>query len=91
MASGMAVLEFNLPSGYYVQQQRLDSYVKYARVRNLREARYQEKKLEMYFDYVSPVLLLGGRGRQRQAVADGFQTFRTDSRLHNAASLLARR
>lgn len=53
MASGMAVLEVNLPSGYYVQQQKLDSYVRYARVRNLREARYQETKVEVYFDYVS--------------------------------------
>ncbi|XP_022694685.1 CD109 antigen-like [Varroa jacobsoni] len=52
MASGMAVLEVNLPSGYYVQQQKLDSYVRYARVRNLREARYQETKVEVYFDYL---------------------------------------
>ncbi|OQR76238.1 C3 and PZP alpha-2-macroglobulin domain-containing protein 8-like [Tropilaelaps mercedesae] len=52
MASGMAVLELNLPSGYYVQQQKLDAYVRYARVRNLREARYQEKRLDIYFDYL---------------------------------------
>lgn len=56
-SSGMAVLEVNLPSGYYLQQQTLDAYVRSGVVRNLREARYEEKKLEMYFDYLdsSPI------------------------------------
>nr|QOJ54018.1 macroglobulin complement-related 2 [Ixodes ricinus] len=55
--SGMAVLEVNLPSGYYIQQQTLDAYVQSSNVRNLREARYQEKKVEIYFDYLdtSPI------------------------------------
>ncbi|KAL3185141.1 hypothetical protein MRX96_031017 [Rhipicephalus microplus] len=47
--SGMAVLEVNLPSGYYIQQQTLDAYVQSGAVRNLREARYEEKKDEIYF------------------------------------------
>ncbi|KAL1431844.1 hypothetical protein MTO96_013936 [Rhipicephalus appendiculatus] len=55
--SGMAVLEVNLPSGYYIQQQTLDAYVQSGAVRNLREARYEEKKAEIYFDYLdtSPI------------------------------------
>lgn len=53
----MAVLEVNLPSGYYIQQQTLDAYVQSGAVRNLREARYEEKKAEIYFDYLdsSPI------------------------------------
>lgn len=55
--SGMAVLEVNLPSGYYIQQQTLDAYVQSGAVRNLREARFEEKKIEVYFDYLdtSPI------------------------------------
>ncbi|XP_064466508.1 CD109 antigen-like [Ornithodoros turicata] len=57
VTSGMAVLEVNLPSGYYIQQQTLDAYVRSGVVRNLREARYEEKKVEMFFDYLdaSPI------------------------------------
>lgn len=52
-SSGMAVLEVTIPTGYLIQQQELDSYVKSGTVRNLQEARYQEKKVTFYFDFVS--------------------------------------
>lgn len=51
--SGMAVLDVAIPTGYWIQQQRLDSYILSRRVRNLQRARYQEKKVLFYFDYVS--------------------------------------
>ncbi|KAG0416493.1 hypothetical protein HPB47_006392 [Ixodes persulcatus] len=62
----MAVLEVNLPSGYYIQQQTLDAYVQSSNVRNLREARYQEKKVEIYFDYES----LNRSWEERMAMTD---------------------
>jgi hypothetical protein len=52
-SSGMAVLEVTIPTGYMIQQQELDSYVRSGHVRNLQEARYQERKVIFYFDYVS--------------------------------------
>lgn len=52
-SSGMAVLEVTIPTGYMIQQQELDSYVRSGQVRNLQEARYQERKVVFYFDYVS--------------------------------------
>lgn len=51
--SGMAVLDVGIPTGYWIQQQKLDSYILSRRVRNLQRARYQEKKVLFYFDYVS--------------------------------------
>lgn len=50
--SGMAVLEVSIPTGYYLQQQRLDTYVLWGRVRNLRRAKYTEQKVIFYFDYL---------------------------------------
>ncbi|XP_035228581.1 ovostatin-like [Stegodyphus dumicola] len=50
--SGMAVLEVNIPTGYVVQQQTLDSYVQSRKVRNLREARYDERRVSFYFNYL---------------------------------------
>ncbi|KFM63961.1 CD109 antigen, partial [Stegodyphus mimosarum] len=50
--SGMAVLEVNIPTGYVVQQQTLDSYVRSRKVRNLREARYDERRVSFYFNYL---------------------------------------
>lgn len=49
----MAVLDVAIPTGYWVQQQKLDSYILSRRVRNLQRARYQEKNVLFYFDYVS--------------------------------------
>ncbi|GFS99779.1 CD109 antigen [Nephila pilipes] len=50
--SGMAVLEVDIPTGYVIQQQRLDTYVHSGKVRNLREARYSERKVSFYFTYL---------------------------------------
>lgn len=51
--SGLAVLEVGIPTGYMIQQQRLDSYVLSRSVRTLQRAKYQPDKLLFYFDYVS--------------------------------------
>lgn len=51
--SGMAVLDVGIPTGYWIQQQKLDTYILSRRVRNLQRARYQERKVLFYFDYVS--------------------------------------
>lgn len=51
--SGMAVLEVTIPTGYLIQQNDLDLLVNRSMVRNLREARFREKKVTFYFDYVS--------------------------------------
>lgn len=50
--SGMAVLDVAVPTGYMIQQQKLDSYTISQRVRNLQRARYQERKVLFYFDYL---------------------------------------
>ncbi|GAB0098879.1 macroglobulin complement-related [Sergentomyia squamirostris] len=50
--SGMAVLDVAIPTGYFVQQQKLDTYILSRRVRNLQRAKYQEKKVLFYFDYL---------------------------------------
>lgn len=49
----MAVLDVTIPTGYIIQQQDLDSYVLSRRVRNLQRARFQERKVLFYFDFVS--------------------------------------
>ena len=49
----MAVLDVTIPTGYIVQQQDLDGYIRSRRVRNLQRARFQESKVLFYFDYVS--------------------------------------
>jgi CD109 antigen len=49
----MAVLDVSIPTGYIVQQQKLDAYVLTKRVRNLQAAKYNEKKVLFYFDFVS--------------------------------------
>lgn len=51
--SGMAVLDVTIPTGYWIQQQKLDAYVLSNRVRNLRRAKYMHNKVVFYFDYVS--------------------------------------
>ncbi|XP_055916292.1 CD109 antigen [Eupeodes corollae] len=50
--SGMAVLDVTIPTGYYIQQQKLDSYVLSNRVRNLKQAKYFERKVMFYFEYL---------------------------------------
>lgn len=49
----MAVLDVTVPTGYWIQQQKLDSYILSRRVRNLQRARYLNNKVSFYFDYVS--------------------------------------
>lgn len=49
----MAVLDVAIPTGYMIQQQKLDKYILSRRVRNLQRARFQEKKVLFYFDFVS--------------------------------------
>lgn len=54
----MTVLDVAIPTGYFMQQQKLDNYVLGQRVRNLKRAKYEEKRVLFYFDYVSKVILL---------------------------------
>lgn len=49
----MAVLDVAIPTGYIIQQQKLDSYILSKRVRNLQRAKFAEKKVVFYFDFVS--------------------------------------
>lgn len=49
----MSVLDVTIPTGYFIQQQKLDSYVLSQRVRNLQRAKYQERKVLFYFHFVS--------------------------------------
>ncbi|XP_047030679.1 CD109 antigen [Helicoverpa zea] len=51
--SGMAVLEVGVPTGYMLQQQRLDAYVLSRRVPTLQRAKYTPTKVLFYFDYLS--------------------------------------
>ncbi|XP_046595942.1 CD109 antigen isoform X1 [Neodiprion lecontei] len=50
--SGMAVLDVTIPTGYIIQQQNLDRYILSRQVRNLQRARFQERKVLFYFDYL---------------------------------------
>jgi CD109 antigen len=50
--SGMAVLEVTIPTGYVIQQQELDVIVKSSPLRNLEEARFYDRKVVFYFDYL---------------------------------------
>lgn len=56
--SGMAVLDVTIPTGYIIQQQKLDAYILTKRVRNLQRAKFAEKKVLFYFDYVSSLIIL---------------------------------
>jgi hypothetical protein len=56
--SGMAVLEVTIPTGYVIQQQELDVIVKSSPLRNLEEARFYDRKVVFYFDYVSLFLMI---------------------------------
>jgi len=50
--SGLAVLDVTIPTGYIVQQQDLDAYIRSRRVHNLQRARFQERSVLFYFDYL---------------------------------------
>ncbi|XP_023724230.1 CD109 antigen [Cryptotermes secundus] len=50
--SGLAVLDVTIPTGYIVQQQDLDAYIRSRQVRNLQRARFQERKVLFYFDFL---------------------------------------
>ncbi|CAH2004526.1 unnamed protein product [Acanthoscelides obtectus] len=50
--SGMAILDVTVPTGYIIQQQDLDAYILSRRVRNLQRAKYLERKVLFYFDYL---------------------------------------
>lgn len=53
--SGMTVLEVTIPTGYIIQQQDLDQLIRTSTLNNLKEARFSERKIVFYFDYVSTV------------------------------------
>lgn len=52
--SGLAVMDVAIPTGYMIQQQRLDAYVLSRRVPTLQRAKFLPSKLLFYFDYLSP-------------------------------------
>ncbi|KAM3959264.1 macroglobulin complement-related [Aphomia sociella] len=51
--SGMAVMDIAIPTGYMIQQQKLDAYVLSRRVATLQRAKYLPTKILFYFDYLS--------------------------------------
>lgn len=51
--SGMAVLDITIPTGYIIQQQNLDAYIRSRQVHNLHRARFHDRKVLFYFNYVS--------------------------------------
>ncbi|XP_076358221.1 CD109 antigen-like isoform X2 [Tachypleus tridentatus] len=52
-ASGLTVLEMDIPTGYEVLQCELDSYVQSGQVKNLRQANYRTRRVFFYFDYLN--------------------------------------
>ncbi|XP_065221551.1 CD109 antigen-like [Planococcus citri] len=52
LRSGMAVLDVTIPTGYIIQQQNLDRYVRSGNIPNLKRARFLEQKVLFYFDYL---------------------------------------
>lgn len=56
--SGMSVLEVTIPTGYVIQQQELDVLIRSLTISNLKEARYFDRKVAFYFDYVSFIFLV---------------------------------
>ena len=49
----MAVLDVTIPTGYMIQQQKLDAYVRNQEVRNLQRAKFLNQKVVFFFEYVS--------------------------------------
>ncbi|KAJ6219290.1 hypothetical protein RDWZM_005102 [Blomia tropicalis] len=52
MSSGMSVLEVTIPTGYVIQQQELDTLIRSSVITNLKEARFTDRKVNFYFDYL---------------------------------------
>ncbi|KPM04684.1 LDL, Prenyltransferase and alpha-2-macroglobulin domain-containing protein [Sarcoptes scabiei] len=52
LTSGMTVLEVTIPTGYFIQQQDLDLMVRTSSINNLKEARFSNRKVVFYFDYL---------------------------------------
>lgn len=50
--SGMAVLDVTIPTGYIIQQQKLDEYILARNVRNLKRAKFTGRKVLFYFDFL---------------------------------------
>lgn len=50
--SGLTVLDIAIPTGYIIQQQKLDAYILSRRVRNLQRARFLDRKVLFYFEYL---------------------------------------
>ncbi|KAK4884325.1 hypothetical protein RN001_000596 [Aquatica leii] len=50
--SGLTVLDITIPTGYIIQQQKLDAYILSRRVRNLQRARFFNRKVLFYFEYL---------------------------------------
>ncbi|KAF5280329.1 hypothetical protein FQR65_LT03138 [Abscondita terminalis] len=50
--SGLTVLDITIPTGYIIQQQKLDAYILSRRVRNLQRARFLNRKVLFYFEYL---------------------------------------
>ncbi|VVC99101.1 unnamed protein product [Leptidea sinapis] len=48
----MSVMEVTIPTGYMIQQQRLDAYVLSRTVHTLQRAKYTPTKIYFYFDYL---------------------------------------
>lgn len=48
----MAVLDVTIPTGYIIQQQTLDRYILSKQVKNLQRARFLERKVLFYFDFL---------------------------------------
>ena len=51
--SGLVVLEISLPTGYYIQQDALDNYVRSRQVHTLKRAEFTQNKVVFFFDHVS--------------------------------------
>ncbi|XP_014293821.1 CD109 antigen [Halyomorpha halys] len=50
--SGMTVLDVTIPTGYIIQQQKLDQYILARNVRNLKRAKFEGRKVLFYFTYL---------------------------------------
>lgn len=57
----MTVLDVTIPTGYWIQQQKLDAYVISRRVKNLQRAKYLDKKVLFYFDWVRQIRVFDAR------------------------------
>lgn len=56
--SGMAVLDVTIPTGYIIQQQKLDAYILKREIKTLQRATFHERHVIFYFDYVSDFIFV---------------------------------